>query len=91
MNSTRGGGSDEASPCSAFYTTFCYVLVHNCLVVTTRHTDDRLDLDNRLPTLVRIAFVAVNQWLYALVGACPASLMLKPCVGLRSSMPEANR
>lgn len=30
------------------------------------------------------AFVGVNQWLYVLVGACPASLILKRAFGLRS-------
>jgi hypothetical protein len=31
--------------------------------------------------LLLAAFVAANQWLYALVGACPASLVLgrTPC------------
>lgn len=33
--------------------------------------------------LLLALFVATNQWLYALVGACPASLMLRkaPCRG----------
>ena len=29
------------------------------------------------------AFVGVNQWLYVAVGACPASLLLGRCFGLR--------
>lgn len=34
--------------------------------------------------LVLTAFVGVNQWLYVVVGACPASLILKRAFGLRS-------
>ncbi len=34
--------------------------------------------------LVLTAFVGVNQWLYVVVGACPASLILKRACGLRS-------
>jgi len=34
--------------------------------------------------LVLTAFVGVNQWLYVLVGACPASLMLRHFFSLRS-------
>jgi hypothetical protein len=34
--------------------------------------------------LLLTAFVGVNQWLYVLVGACPASLILKRAFGLRS-------
>jgi hypothetical protein len=30
------------------------------------------------------AFVGVNQWLYVLVGACPASMILRRACGLRS-------
>ena len=30
------------------------------------------------------AFAGVNQWLYVLVGACPASIVLTRVVGLRS-------
>ena len=34
-------------------------------------------------------FVGLNQWLYVLVGACPASLVLRRLFGLRSSLyPE---
>jgi hypothetical protein len=35
--------------------------------------------------LLLTAFVGVNQWLYVLVGACPASIVLKRRFGLRSS------
>jgi hypothetical protein len=34
--------------------------------------------------LLLTAFVGVNQWLYVLVGACPASLMLRRFFSLRS-------
>lgn len=34
--------------------------------------------------LILTAFVGVNQWLYVTVGACPASLILKRVLGLRS-------
>ncbi len=34
--------------------------------------------------LLLTGFVGVNQWLYVLVGACPASLVLKRACGLRS-------
>jgi hypothetical protein len=34
--------------------------------------------------LLLAAFVGVNQWLYVLVGACPASLVLKRACALRS-------
>jgi hypothetical protein len=36
--------------------------------------------------LLLTAFVGVNQWLYVLVGACPASLVLKRAFGLRSAV-----
>lgn len=36
--------------------------------------------------LLLTAFVGVNQWLYVLVGACPASLILGRLFGLRSSL-----
>ena len=36
--------------------------------------------------LVLTAFVGVNQWLYVLVGACPASLVLGRVAGLRSTV-----
>jgi hypothetical protein len=39
--------------------------------------------------LLLTAFVGVNLWLYVLVGACPASLILKRWAGLRSTVyPE---
>lgn len=33
--------------------------------------------------LLLTAFVGVNQWLYVGTGACPASLLLGRCFGLR--------
>jgi hypothetical protein len=36
--------------------------------------------------LILTAFVGVNQWLYVTVGACPASLILKRVLGLRSAV-----
>jgi hypothetical protein len=36
--------------------------------------------------LLLTAFVGVNQWLYVVVGACPASLVLRRGFGLRSSV-----
>jgi hypothetical protein len=36
--------------------------------------------------LLLTAFVGVNQWLYVLFGACPASLILGRLFGLRSSL-----
>jgi hypothetical protein len=36
--------------------------------------------------LLLTAFVGVNQWLYVLVGACPASLVLKRACALRSAV-----
>jgi hypothetical protein len=41
--------------------------------------------------LALTAFVGVNQWLYVVVGACPASLILKRVAGLRSAMPQVTR
>lgn len=39
--------------------------------------------------LLLAAFVGVNQWLYVLAGACPASVALKRIAGLRSAVyPE---
>jgi hypothetical protein len=43
--------------------------------------------------LVLTAFVGVNQWLYVLFGACPASLVLSRVFALRSVVyprPEAH-
>jgi hypothetical protein len=34
------------------------------------------------------AFVGVNQWLYVLVGACPASIVLRRACRLRSAIYE---
>ena len=36
--------------------------------------------------LLLTAFVGVNQWLYVLVGACPASAILKRACSLRSAI-----
>jgi hypothetical protein len=36
--------------------------------------------------LLLTAFVGVNQWLYVLVGACPASIVLRRTCGLRSAI-----
>ena len=36
--------------------------------------------------LLLTAFVGVNQWLYVVIGACPASLILGRLFGLRSSL-----
>jgi Protein of unknown function (DUF2892) len=36
--------------------------------------------------LLLTGFVGVNQWLYALVGACPVSLVLGRLFGLRSAL-----
>lgn len=41
--------------------------------------------------LALTAFVGVNQWLYVLFGACPASLILKRYAGFCSAMPEVTR
>jgi hypothetical protein len=34
--------------------------------------------------LLLTAFVGINQWLYVVVGACPASLVISRAFGLRS-------
>lgn len=39
--------------------------------------------------LLLTTFVGLNQWLYAAVGACPASLLLKRGLGLRSAYEDA--
>ena len=39
--------------------------------------------------LLLTAFVGVNQWLYVLAGACPASLILGRACGLRSAINPA--
>ncbi len=36
--------------------------------------------------LLLTAFVGVNQWLYVLVGNCPASIVLRRACGLRSGI-----
>ncbi len=36
--------------------------------------------------LLLTAFVAVNQWLYVLAGACPASIVLRRTCHLRSAL-----
>jgi hypothetical protein len=36
--------------------------------------------------LLLTAFVGVNQWLYVVVGACPASVVLRRTFGLRSAI-----
>jgi hypothetical protein len=41
--------------------------------------------------LALTAFVGINQWLYVLVGACPASFLLRRYAGLCSAMPEVTR
>ena len=41
--------------------------------------------------LLLTAFVGVNQWLYVLVGACPASLVLRRVFALRSAVYPARR
>jgi hypothetical protein len=39
--------------------------------------------------LLLTAFVGVNQWLYVLVGACPASIVLRRACHLRSAVYES--
>ena len=36
--------------------------------------------------LLLTAFVGINQWLYVLVGACPASIVLRRACRLRSAV-----
>ena len=36
--------------------------------------------------LLLTAFVGLNQWLYVVVGACPASLVLERVLGARSAI-----
>ncbi len=38
--------------------------------------------------LLLTAFVGVNQWLYVVVGACPASVILRRTCHLRSAVYE---
>jgi len=40
--------------------------------------------------LLLTAFVGVNQWLYVIVGACPASVVLRRACGLRSAVYATN-
>jgi ABC-type transport system involved in cytochrome bd biosynthesis fused ATPase/permease subunit len=40
--------------------------------------------------LVLAAVVGVNQWLYVLAGACPASIVLRPACHLRSAICDDN-
>jgi len=41
--------------------------------------------------LLLTAFVAVNQWAYVLLGACPASIALSRFFGLRSAIYSRER
>lgn len=41
--------------------------------------------------LLLTAFVGVNQWLFVVAGACPASLVLTRVFGLRSATKEVVR
>jgi len=41
--------------------------------------------------LLLTAFVGINQWLYVVAGACPASLILRRAFGLRSSIEHFGR
>lgn len=41
--------------------------------------------------LLLTAFVGVNQWLYVLLGACPASLVLRRALHLRSTLYTAKQ
>ena len=36
--------------------------------------------------LLLTVFVGINQWLYVIVGACPASVVLRRACGLRSAV-----
>jgi ABC-type transport system involved in cytochrome bd biosynthesis fused ATPase/permease subunit len=38
--------------------------------------------------LALTAFVGLNQWLYVVAGACPASVVLERGAGLRSALKE---
>ena len=40
--------------------------------------------------LLLAVFVGVNQWLYVVFGACPASLVLSRAFALRSTVYNAN-
>jgi hypothetical protein len=41
--------------------------------------------------LLLTAFVAINQWLYVVAGACPASVVLSRVLGLRSAIYPGRR
>jgi hypothetical protein len=41
--------------------------------------------------LLLTAFVGLNQWLYVVVGACPASLVVSRVFGLRSAIYPSAR
>lgn len=41
--------------------------------------------------LLLTAFVGVNQWLFVLLGACPASVMLGKALGLQRASVAATR
>jgi hypothetical protein len=41
--------------------------------------------------LLLTAVVGVNQWLYVLVGACPASIVLRRRCGLRSAIYDGRQ
>jgi hypothetical protein len=38
--------------------------------------------------LLLTAFVGINQWLYVVIRACPASIVLRRACGLRSAIYE---
>jgi hypothetical protein len=40
--------------------------------------------------LLLTAFVGLNQWLYVVVHACPASIVIKRVLGLRSAIYDRN-
>jgi ABC-type transport system involved in cytochrome bd biosynthesis fused ATPase/permease subunit len=40
--------------------------------------------------LILTAFVGANQWLYVLVGACPASIALRRACHLRSALYDSS-
>ena len=41
--------------------------------------------------LLLTAFVGVNQWLYVVVRACPASIVIRRSLGLRSAIYDQRR
>ena len=41
--------------------------------------------------LLLTAFVGINQWLYVVVGACPASVVLRRACRLRSAIYDNGR